>query len=51
MVKLFMPYGRLVKQSVFYCMCTNLEWQKCGLKRKWTGIREIYGIVANDLIS
>jgi hypothetical protein len=32
-------------------MCTNLGWQEYELKRKWICIREIYGILANDLIS
>jgi hypothetical protein len=50
-MKLFMHYGRLRKKSVFYYMCTNLGWQECELKRKWIDIREIYGIVSNDLIS
>jgi hypothetical protein len=46
-----MHYGRLRKKSVFYYMCTNLGLQECELKRKWIGIHEIYGIVANDFIS
>ena len=50
MIKLFMHYGRLRKKYVFCCLCTNLGWQECELKRKWIGIREIYGIVANDLL-
>jgi hypothetical protein len=45
-----MHYARLRKKSVFYCMCTNLGWQECELKRKWIIILEIYGIVTNDLI-
>jgi hypothetical protein len=46
-----MHYRRLRKIYVFYCTCINLGRQECELKRKWIGIREIYGIMASDLIS